>query len=184
MALTARGDHGKRAPESAFANSEANLVVNKDLGTKQLCPSCEVKFYDLNKRPAVCPKCTFSFDPEDDAVKAKVKSTATKSPKKKSPVPEDEEDTGTDTEATGDDEDEEADPEAAKELGGDVEEVVLEGADSTSDDDDVMPGGVPAGFSEEGVDDDEVIADDDDTVTLPDDDDADLVVDGNEDEVS
>ena len=38
-----------------------------DLGQKQICPSDQTKFYDLGRRPAVCPKCGFSFDPEEIA---------------------------------------------------------------------------------------------------------------------
>lgn len=36
-----------------------------ELGQKQICPHCSAKFYDLNKRPALCPKCGTSFDPEE-----------------------------------------------------------------------------------------------------------------------
>ena len=44
--------------------------MSKDkLGTKQVCPSCEARFYDLNKRPAVCPKCGEEFDPDDEAIR-------------------------------------------------------------------------------------------------------------------
>jgi uncharacterized protein (TIGR02300 family) len=32
-------------------------VAKPELGTKRLCASCSVKFYDLNKDPIVCPKC-------------------------------------------------------------------------------------------------------------------------------
>jgi uncharacterized protein (TIGR02300 family) len=32
-------------------------VAKPELGTKRLCNSCGVKFYDLNKDPIVCPKC-------------------------------------------------------------------------------------------------------------------------------
>lgn len=39
------------------------LVVDPKLGTKRACESCGAKFYDLNKDPAVCPKCGHSFDP-------------------------------------------------------------------------------------------------------------------------
>lgn len=38
-------------------------MAKVDLGEKQICPECEKKFYDLNKRPAVCPYCQHSFDP-------------------------------------------------------------------------------------------------------------------------
>ena len=40
-------------------------MANPELGAKQLCPNCSAKFYDLNRRPAVCPKCGESFDPEE-----------------------------------------------------------------------------------------------------------------------
>jgi len=39
-------------------------VAAPDLGSKRICPSCAAKFYDLSKRPIVCPKCSFSFAPE------------------------------------------------------------------------------------------------------------------------
>jgi uncharacterized protein (TIGR02300 family) len=53
-------------------------LVKAELGEKQLCPSCGAKFYDLNKRPAACPKCASVFDPGDEAVRlrrAKVAKT-------------------------------------------------------------------------------------------------------------
>ena len=54
--------------------------MSKDkLGTKQVCPDCEARFYDLHKRPAVCPKCGNEFDPEDEVIKTtitKVKAKA------------------------------------------------------------------------------------------------------------
>ena len=40
-------------------------MANPELGAKQICPSCSAKFYDLGKRPAVCPKCGTEFDPEE-----------------------------------------------------------------------------------------------------------------------
>ena len=54
--------------------------MSKDkLGTKQVCPSCESRFYDLHKRPAVCPKCGSEFVPEDEVIRTtitKVKAKA------------------------------------------------------------------------------------------------------------
>ncbi len=41
-----------------------------ELGSKQICPNCQAKFYDLNRRPAVCPKCQTDFDP-DEAVRSR-----------------------------------------------------------------------------------------------------------------
>jgi uncharacterized protein (TIGR02300 family) len=56
--------------------------VNAALGVKRVCPECEAKFYDLNKRPVVCPKCGHSFDPDKPVKKAK-KETEKKETEKK-----------------------------------------------------------------------------------------------------
>lgn len=32
-------------------------MAKPELGTKRVCVSCGAKFYDLQKVPAVCPKC-------------------------------------------------------------------------------------------------------------------------------
>jgi uncharacterized protein (TIGR02300 family) len=32
-------------------------VAKPELGSKRLCMNCGAKFYDLNKDPAMCPKC-------------------------------------------------------------------------------------------------------------------------------
>ena len=40
-------------------------MANAALGAKQICPACQTKFYDLQRRPAVCPKCATEFDPEE-----------------------------------------------------------------------------------------------------------------------
>lgn len=51
-------------------------MANPELGAKQLCPTCSAKFYDLGRRPAVCPKCHTAFDPEEVV---KVRRTRTRS---------------------------------------------------------------------------------------------------------
>ena len=44
--------------DASFTICPKELIVAKpELGTKRLCSSCGVKFYDLNKDPIVCPKC-------------------------------------------------------------------------------------------------------------------------------
>ena len=32
-------------------------MAQSNLGTKRVCVSCSARFYDLNKNPAICPKC-------------------------------------------------------------------------------------------------------------------------------
>jgi uncharacterized protein (TIGR02300 family) len=38
-------------------------MAKPELGTKRCCISCAAKFFDLNKDPIVCPKCTAVFAP-------------------------------------------------------------------------------------------------------------------------
>ena len=33
-------------------------MAKPELGNKRVCTSCSARFYDLNKQPAVCPKCS------------------------------------------------------------------------------------------------------------------------------
>jgi uncharacterized protein (TIGR02300 family) len=54
-------------------------LANPDLGTKQVCPNCQSKFYDLNRRPAHCPKCDTEFDPEE-AVRSRRARTRSAAP--------------------------------------------------------------------------------------------------------
>jgi uncharacterized protein (TIGR02300 family) len=52
-------------------------LANPELGTKQICPNCQTKFYDLGRRPAVCPKCGTSFDPEEAVRSRRARTRAT-----------------------------------------------------------------------------------------------------------
>jgi uncharacterized protein (TIGR02300 family) len=53
-------------------------LAKPELGAKQLCPNCAAKFYDLTKRPAVCPKCHTAFDPEEVVKIRRVRTRAEK----------------------------------------------------------------------------------------------------------
>ena len=83
--------------------------MSKDkLGTKQLCPSCEARFYDLNKRPAVCPKCGEEFDPEDEVIRTtitKVKAKAARAAVKAEDDDDDDDDEPEKAAAISDDDD-------------------------------------------------------------------------------
>lgn len=37
-------------------------MAKAELGTKRLCGACGAKFYDLNKDPIICPKCSTVFE--------------------------------------------------------------------------------------------------------------------------
>lgn len=188
--LTGEKDSGKRAPlsKSLIALQEMR-VAKAELGDKQTCPNCGAKFYDLKRRPAVCPKCSTSFDPAEEVYKVKrVRSrVATVQPDY-----EDEEEEETDAKAVADDAEEvEEDVEETP----DLDEAVVEDAPEILDEEDEEEAVVgvrakgdelPDGFSE---DDEDVIADDEDGVPLLEEDEvfdedelADVVEDGDEEE--
>jgi uncharacterized protein (TIGR02300 family) len=52
-------------------------LANPELGAKQICPNCQAKFYDLNRRPAHCPKCDTEFDPEEVVRNRRVRTRST-----------------------------------------------------------------------------------------------------------
>jgi uncharacterized protein (TIGR02300 family) len=64
-ALTGPRQSGKRPGlRKTHTHAGSITLVKSDLGIKRVCPSCGVRFYDLQKRPIECPKCAFSFEPE------------------------------------------------------------------------------------------------------------------------
>jgi uncharacterized protein (TIGR02300 family) len=132
-------------------------VAKPELGEKQLCPQCASKFYDLGKRPAVCPKCQTAFDPSDETVK--LKRVKTRAPAYE-PDYEDEEEKPKRRPTEGEDGFEE-EVEEAPELDQEApDEPVL----TTEDDDEEAPSpdALPAGFSETDEDSEGVAVDEDD----------------------
>ena len=133
-------------------------LANPELGAKQICPNCSAKFYDLNRRPAVCPKCSESFDPEEAVRNRRVRSrTATPDYEE----PEEKEEAAAKKPAESDDDfEEEADdtPE--------IDEAAEADPIETDDDDaEVDPAVPPAPAGDLGVDfaeDEDVDSDEDD----------------------
>ena len=144
-------------------------MANPELGAKQICPNCQAKFYDLNKRPAHCPKCQTEFDPEEVVKTRRVRSRT---------VAPDYEDTEEKPEKVADAEadegfEDEADdtPEIDQALTGDP----LEAEEDVEDD--VAAPGVAPPADDLGVDfaeDEELEADDDDVPFLEEEDDDDF----------
>jgi uncharacterized protein (TIGR02300 family) len=125
-------------------------LADPALGSKHICPNCQAKFYDLNRRPAHCPKCETEFDPEE-AVKFRRIRARTAGPDYDSEEAEDQVKAGGDDELEDEDarapeideavdedvvpadDDEEHEPAAAEEsAGGDVE--IEEDVDIEEDD--------------------------------------------------
>jgi uncharacterized protein (TIGR02300 family) len=76
LLLTALPAHGKGAGFNSNRSKRRSPLANPELGAKQICPNCQAKFYDLTRRPAVCPKCGTEFDP-DEAVRTRRARTRT-----------------------------------------------------------------------------------------------------------
>ena len=133
-----------------------------ELGSKQICPNCQAKFYDLGKRPAHCPKCANEFDPDEAVRSRRVRVRAV------APEPEEEREDLVDKEVVGDDEEEDI---GAPELDEPGDDAVLVGDD---EEEDAEPGVVAppdelAGFAE----DEEALDDETDDVPFLEDDDDD-----------
>jgi len=131
-------------------------VANPELGTKQVCPNCQAKFYDLHRRPAHCPKCDTEFDPEE-AIKLRSRRG------RPGGYPADDAEDQVVDKKVSDDEDEEDDTVATPEIDQEGHEPIL----TPDDEDDVVtdPSDEPGMGSTDG--DDEVLADDDDDDSLP-----------------
>jgi uncharacterized protein (TIGR02300 family) len=146
------------------SGSKGRQLANPELGAKQICPNCQSKFYDLGRRPAVCPKCGESFDPEEALKSRRVRARSITpdydaEDEKPAPAPKDEDGFEDEVDET---------PEIDK-----VEPDVIE-----TEDEDVDPGApAPAGGDDLGVDfaEDEDLAEDeaDDVPFLEDEDDDD-----------
>lgn len=157
--LTAGECGGKGAARNPSDNRKVRTLANPELGSKQVCPNCQAKFYDLSRRPAHCPKCDTEFDPEE-AVKAR-------RGRGRGPfADETEEDQVKDKPAADEDEDEEV---TAPEIDQGGDEPIL-----TPDDDDEDDAGDDAGINVSDGDDD-VGDDDDDSVPFLEDEDDDSI---------
>ncbi len=136
-----------------------------DLGDKQLCPACGAKFYDLKKRPVVCPKCSHAFDPADETVKAKRAKARVVAFQ---PSDDDEDDVRESAAPRDAAEDEEEETEETAEL--DIENPeVLPVTDEAGDDEEPAGDDLAEGFSEEELE--EPGGDDADVPFLEDEDD-------------
>jgi len=138
-------------------------LANPELGSKQLCPNCQAKFYDLGKRPAHCPKCDHEFDPDEAVRNRRVRARAI--------VPEaDEAEDQVKAVASDEDEDEEEEVVTPE-----LDEVVDDPPLAADDDEDaVEPGVAPVSDDLAEFTDDEEVEDDADVPFLEEDEDDDF----------
>ncbi|HEY1560046.1 MAG TPA: TIGR02300 family protein [Caulobacteraceae bacterium] len=138
-------------------------MANPDLGAKQICPTCSSKFYDLNRRPAHCPKCGAEFDPEEALKNRRVRvrplvADEDEVETAKAPAPAESEDGF------------EAEPDEAPELDAVVDEPPLLADDEGSDEEQPSAQGESLGVDFAG-DEDLEEADDDEVPFIEDEDD-------------
>jgi len=149
-----------------FNPLKVSPVANPELGAKQVCPNCQAKFYDLNRRPAHCPKCGTDFDPEE-AMKLR-------SRRARPGYPADDEDTEDQvkTKSADGDDDEDDNETSTPEIDEEGHEPIL-----TPDDDDDSPADASEepGMGSTDGDDDDLMADDDDSVPFIEDEDDDSI---------
>ena len=70
-------------PESLGDEARWKSVAKPEWGTKRICPSCGVRFYDLRRTPVTCPKCETVYEAE---APAKPRRTAAAEAKKATPA--------------------------------------------------------------------------------------------------
>jgi uncharacterized protein (TIGR02300 family) len=109
-------------------------VAKPDWGTKRICPSCGTRYYDLTRRPVVCPRCGTPFDPEA-FLKSRRARPAAPAEKDLEPAGAEELDTGLEPEAGEAQEEEEAVPLEETE---EEDEELLEDASELGEDEDDM----------------------------------------------
>jgi uncharacterized protein (TIGR02300 family) len=144
-------------------------LANPELGAKQICPTCSSKFYDLNRRPAHCPKCGAEFDPEEALRNRRVRP--------RGPLPEEEVEEVKPADAEADEDGFEAEPDEAPELDEGAAAEPLEAADEDSDD--AAPAAPDEALGVDFAEDEELEENDDDEVPFIEDDEDDF----NEDEI-
>ena len=95
-----------------------------DLGMKLTCESCGARFYDLNKQPAVCPKCgAKNTRPQVFRTRRPSEDRAKQAAPVVAPVPEKKLEAADDVEAAADDDEAEDVIEDTSDLGEDDEDV-------------------------------------------------------------
>ena len=106
------------------------MVGRPELGTKCACASCAERFYDLNRSPAVCPKCGATQPPVVARAPRPVRTNFSSPHMSRRPLPAVAEEEAEPVAAVEDDEDEDTDdaaevPEIDADLDADVDSVVV-----------------------------------------------------------
>ena len=103
-------------------------MVKPEWGKKLTCPRCGAKFYDLNKDPAICPKCETKVEAQPILKPRRQPAEAPKPKKVVEPVKDDDEE---DDSLLDDEEDDDLD------LDDEDEDLIEDTSDLDEDEDDV-----------------------------------------------
>ncbi len=60
-------------------------MVQVEWGIKRLCQACGALFYDFDRDPIVCPKCSAEFDPDAILKSRRVRGVAEEKPAQEAP---------------------------------------------------------------------------------------------------
>ena len=63
-------------------------MTKPEWGTKRTCANCGTRFYDMKKKPPVCPKCDTVFEVKTSPKSRRAKQAAVEEEEKKKPTPE------------------------------------------------------------------------------------------------
>jgi uncharacterized protein (TIGR02300 family) len=137
-------------------------LANPELGAKQICPTCSSKFYDLNRRPAHCPKCGAEFDPEEALRNRRVRSRPL-------PVDDDDQEVAAAPAKVESEDGFEAEPDEAPELDAGVDEAPLLADDDAAEEEAVVAPGEALGV--DFAEDDDIEDADDEVPFIEDEDD-------------
>lgn len=67
-------------------------MAKPEWGQKRICPQCGARYYDMKKKPPVCPNCAAVFDPETITKSRRSRPAPEEKPQKVAPAPEEIED--------------------------------------------------------------------------------------------
>jgi uncharacterized protein (TIGR02300 family) len=113
------------------------LLAKPEWGAKRICPSCGTRYYDLLRKPVVCPKCATPFDPEA-FLKSRRARPAVPVEKEVEPVGGEELETDIDAEEAETPEEDEEERAAPLEDAEEEDEELLEDASELGEDEDDM----------------------------------------------
>lgn len=63
-------------------------MAKAEWGLKRICPHCNTRYYDMKKKPPVCPSCGAVFDPETLMKSRRGRTTVDEKNRKPTPAPE------------------------------------------------------------------------------------------------